>query len=144
METQTTITATKGLVEEFIRRVFNEHNAAATPEYFSPDVQWHGGTLGTIEGAEAMTSFYGDLFAHAVRWQGDIYLEDGLHRAVRSALRNRHVIHARLLDLDNVSELTREPSTGVESVSPPTGHGPRHQPADVHGWSEPGTIRPVR
>lgn len=90
------------------------------------------------------STFYGDLFAHAVRWQGDIYLEDGLHRAVRSALRNRHVIHARLLDLDNVSELTREPSTGVESVSPPTGHGPRHQPADVHGWSEPGTIRPVR
>lgn len=90
------------------------------------------------------STFYGDLFAHAVRWQGDIYLEDGLHRAVRSALRNRHVIHARLLDLDNVHELTREPSTGVESVSPPTGRGPRHQPADDHGWSEPGTIRPVR
>jgi predicted ester cyclase len=53
----------KELVEEFIRRVFNEHNAAATPDYFSPDVQWHGGTLGTIEGSDAMTSFYGDLFA---------------------------------------------------------------------------------
>ncbi|WP_045823175.1 type II toxin-antitoxin system VapB family antitoxin [Williamsia herbipolensis] len=46
------------------------------------------------------STFYGDLFAHAVRWQGEMYLEDGLHRAVRSALRNRHVIHARLLDLD--------------------------------------------
>ena len=90
------------------------------------------------------STFYGDLFAHAVRWQGNIYLEDGLHRAVRSALRNRHVIHARLLDLDNVSELAPEPGTGGESVSPTTGHGPRRQPADDHGWSEPGTIRPVR
>ena len=63
METQTTITANEELVEEFIRRVFNEHNAAATPEYFSPDVQWHGGTLGTIKGSDAMTTFYGNLFA---------------------------------------------------------------------------------
>ena len=63
METQTTITANQELVEEFIRRVFNEHNAAVTPDYFSSDVQWHGGTLGTIEGSDAMTSFYGDLFA---------------------------------------------------------------------------------
>lgn len=46
------------------------------------------------------STFYGDLFSHVVRWQGDMYLEDGLHRAVRSALRNRHIIHARMLDLD--------------------------------------------
>lgn len=46
------------------------------------------------------STFYGDLFAHVVRWRGEIYLEDGLHQAVRSALRNRPVIHARLLDLD--------------------------------------------
>jgi predicted SnoaL-like aldol condensation-catalyzing enzyme len=63
MAGQTTITANEELVGEFIRRVFNEHNAQATSEYFSPDVQWHGGTLGTIEGADAMTSFYGELFA---------------------------------------------------------------------------------
>ena len=35
------------------------------------------------------STFYGDLFPHAVRWKGVIYLEDGLHRAVRAALRNR-------------------------------------------------------
>ena len=63
MTNQTTITVNKELVQAFIRRVFNEHNAQATPDYFSPDVQWHGGTLGTIEGSDAMTSFYGDLFA---------------------------------------------------------------------------------
>jgi hypothetical protein len=42
--------------------VFNEHNADATGEYFSADVQWHGGTRGTIEGSDKMTSFYRELF----------------------------------------------------------------------------------
>jgi Arc/MetJ family transcription regulator len=46
------------------------------------------------------STFYGDLFPHAVKWQGDVYLEDGLHRAVRSALRNRIVLHARVFDMD--------------------------------------------
>lgn len=46
------------------------------------------------------STFYGDLFPHAVRWRGDIYLEDGLHRAVRAALRNRTILHARLFDMD--------------------------------------------
>nr|WP_166905370.1 type II toxin-antitoxin system VapB family antitoxin [Mycobacterium sp. DL440] len=46
------------------------------------------------------STFYGDLFPHAVKWRGDIYLEDGLHRAVRSALRNRTILHARLFDMD--------------------------------------------
>jgi steroid delta-isomerase-like uncharacterized protein len=63
MENQATITANKELVEEFINRVFNGHNPGATSDYFSSDVQWHGGTLGTIEGSDAMTSFYGELFA---------------------------------------------------------------------------------
>jgi predicted ester cyclase len=42
--------------------VFNEHNADATGEYFNADVQWHGGTLGTIERSDSMTSFYRELF----------------------------------------------------------------------------------
>ncbi|KAA0022981.1 type II toxin-antitoxin system VapB family antitoxin [Antrihabitans cavernicola] len=46
------------------------------------------------------STFYGDLFPHAVRWRGVIYLEDGLHRAVRAALRNRLVLHARVLELE--------------------------------------------
>jgi Arc/MetJ family transcription regulator len=35
-----------------------------------------------------------------VRWKGVTYLEDGLHRAVRAALRNRTVLHARVFDMD--------------------------------------------
>ncbi|WP_456548878.1 type II toxin-antitoxin system VapB family antitoxin [Blastococcus sp. SYSU D00813] len=46
------------------------------------------------------STFYGDLFPHAVLWHGEMYLEDGLHRALRAALQQRTVIHVRVLDLD--------------------------------------------
>ena len=41
-------------------------------------------------------AFYGDLFAHVVEWRGEYYLEDGLHRALRAALHQRNVLHARV------------------------------------------------
>jgi Arc/MetJ family transcription regulator len=45
------------------------------------------------------STYFGDLFAHVVAWQGELYLEDGLHRALRAALQQRHVLHARVLEL---------------------------------------------
>ena len=47
------------------------------------------------------STFYGDLFAHVVEWRGELYLEDGLHRALRSALHQRSVLHARVLVLES-------------------------------------------
>ena len=46
------------------------------------------------------STMFGDLFCHVVRWNGELYLEDGLHRAVRAALQQRLVLHARVLDLE--------------------------------------------
>jgi Arc/MetJ family transcription regulator len=46
------------------------------------------------------STFYGDLVAHVVEWHGDLYLEDALHRALRAALQQRPVLHARVLVLD--------------------------------------------
>lgn len=46
------------------------------------------------------STFYGDLFPHVISWHGELYLEDGLHRALRAALEQRTVVHARVLDLD--------------------------------------------
>ena len=43
------------------------------------------------------STFYGDLFAHVVQYRGVMYLEDGLHRAVRAALHQRALLHARVL-----------------------------------------------
>ncbi|KLU09104.1 type II toxin-antitoxin system VapB family antitoxin [Kocuria sp. SM24M-10] len=48
---------------------------------------------------DADSTFYGDLFPHVVRWDGLLYLEDGLHRALRTALHHRTVLHARVLEL---------------------------------------------
>ncbi|MCL2455561.1 MAG: type II toxin-antitoxin system VapB family antitoxin [Micrococcales bacterium] len=45
------------------------------------------------------STFFGDLFAHVVQHGGNMYLEDGLHRAVRAALQGRRVLHARVLEL---------------------------------------------
>jgi Arc/MetJ family transcription regulator len=46
------------------------------------------------------STFYGDLFPHAVQWKGELYLEDGLHRCLRAALQQRTSIHVRVLNLD--------------------------------------------
>jgi Arc/MetJ family transcription regulator len=45
------------------------------------------------------STFFGDLFAHVVLWRGDYYLEDGLHRALRAALHQRTVLHARVHEI---------------------------------------------
>jgi predicted ester cyclase len=50
-----TVAANKRRIREFIRRAFNEHDASAIAETFAPDIKWHGGILGTIEGTEGMT-----------------------------------------------------------------------------------------
>jgi Arc/MetJ family transcription regulator len=47
------------------------------------------------------STFFGDLFAHVVWWQGEYYLEDGLHRALRAALQQRNVLHARVHVVDS-------------------------------------------
>lgn len=46
------------------------------------------------------STFYGDLFAHVVQYKGVMYLEDGLHRAVRAALQQRAILHARVLVIE--------------------------------------------
>jgi Arc/MetJ family transcription regulator len=45
------------------------------------------------------STFFGDMFCHVVEWQGELYLEDGLHRAVQAALHQRAALHVRLARL---------------------------------------------
>jgi Arc/MetJ family transcription regulator len=47
------------------------------------------------------STFFGDLFAHVVEWRGEMYLEDGLHRALRAALQQRQVLHARVYVMED-------------------------------------------
>ncbi|GAA1147305.1 type II toxin-antitoxin system VapB family antitoxin [Ornithinicoccus hortensis] len=46
------------------------------------------------------STFYGDIFCHVVQYGGELYLEDGLHRALRAALAQRPFVHGRVLVID--------------------------------------------
>ncbi len=59
------------------------------------------GTLDLAALLEEDSTFYGDLFAHVVQWRGDLYLEDGLHRALRAALQQRPLLHARVVTVED-------------------------------------------
>ena len=43
------------IAREFVARVFNDHQPELAMEYFTQDMTWHGGSLGTISGAENVT-----------------------------------------------------------------------------------------
>ncbi|WP_442928868.1 type II toxin-antitoxin system VapB family antitoxin [Modestobacter sp. VKM Ac-2980] len=64
------------------------------------------------------STFYGDLFPHAVQWNGETYLEDGLHRALRAALQQRNVIHVRVLDLDSLMPAQTPTESSSADASP--------------------------
>jgi Arc/MetJ family transcription regulator len=53
------------------------------------------------------STYFGDLFAHVVKWRGDLYLEDGLHRALRAALSGHGdaMLHARIHEIADDVEL---------------------------------------
>lgn len=42
----------KRIVREFIETAFNQHQADEAAALLTPDMKWHGGTLGTVEGRE--------------------------------------------------------------------------------------------
>jgi predicted ester cyclase len=44
------------IARDYTRRVFNGHNPDLAAEYVTPDVRWHGGTLGTVEGVENLVA----------------------------------------------------------------------------------------
>jgi steroid delta-isomerase-like uncharacterized protein len=50
MTTQSTIDENKRIVRAFIETAFNQHQAEGAAQYMAPDIKWHGGTLGTVEG----------------------------------------------------------------------------------------------
>jgi limonene-1,2-epoxide hydrolase len=88
------------IAREFVARVFNDHQPELAMEYFTQDMTWHGGSLGTISGAENVTgllrAFIGALSdLNAV--EQDIVASDdrprlpGRHRRPRQASRPRRL-----------------------------------------------------
>jgi hypothetical protein len=52
LTTQNTIEENKQIVRAFIETAFNQQEADRAADYLMPDMKWHGGTLGTVEGRE--------------------------------------------------------------------------------------------
>jgi steroid delta-isomerase-like uncharacterized protein len=63
MKNESRIAANTKLVREFVGRVFNKQDASAVPEFMAADVEWHGGTFGTVKGSNGMTAMFGGFFA---------------------------------------------------------------------------------
>ncbi|WP_416210389.1 type II toxin-antitoxin system VapB family antitoxin [Frankia sp. Cr1] len=69
------------------------------------------------------STFYGDLFPHVVEWDDRLYLEDGLHRAVRAALQQRNSIHARVHVLQHGRAVDAAGSVGADTAFGGTAFG---------------------
>jgi len=87
-------------------RPYPEHGLSTREWVDIPPTQVQLDQLTTVKRTLALdvllaedSTYYGDMFAHVVEWRGELYLEDGLHRALRCALAQRNVLHARVLRL---------------------------------------------
>jgi predicted ester cyclase len=88
---------------EFVARVFNGREPELAREYMTPDVVWHGGTLGTVSGIDnvvgLLTGFIGAL--------SDLHAEDQDVIAGSDLVAIRLVVTAR-----QTGDLLGIPATG--------------------------------
>ena len=61
MTSQNTTEENKRIVREFIEAAFNKHQPDKAGEYMTPDIKWHGGTLGTVEGRDYFVGLIGAI-----------------------------------------------------------------------------------
>ena len=61
MTSQNTTEENKRIVREFIEAAFNKHQPDKAGEYMTPDIKWHGGTLGTVEGRDNFVGLIGAI-----------------------------------------------------------------------------------
>ena len=63
MTAQNNLEENKRLVRAFIETAFNQHRADKAADYMTPDIKWHGGTLGTVEGRDNFAGLIGAIVA---------------------------------------------------------------------------------
>jgi predicted ester cyclase len=52
------VAANKRVVEAFLRDVFDGHHGDHAAKYITPDMQWHGGTVGTVAGSDNVAGLF--------------------------------------------------------------------------------------
>jgi predicted ester cyclase len=91
------------VIRDLIERFFNGHNPGLAGEFFTPDLRWHGGSVGSIDGANA----YADVM------RGFFTALPDVHAAEQEMLADGDRVAARLI----FSGTHRGPLWGL----PPTG-----------------------
>ena len=59
--TTTNLEENKRIVRAFIDAAFNQHDPKRAADYMTPDIKWHGGTLGTVEGRDNFAGLIGAI-----------------------------------------------------------------------------------
>jgi len=57
------VRANEQVVEAFLQDVINEHNGGHAANYLDPDMQWSGGTVGTVTGSANVAGLFGGVVA---------------------------------------------------------------------------------
>ena len=57
------VEANERVVEAFLQDCINEHNGDHIASYLTPDMEWHGGTVGTVSGSANVAGLFGGVIA---------------------------------------------------------------------------------
>ena len=57
------VRADERVVEAFLQDVINEHNGSDAANYLNPDMQWSGGTVGTVTGSANVAGLFASVVA---------------------------------------------------------------------------------
>jgi predicted ester cyclase len=57
------VQANERVVEAFLQDVVNEHNGGHAASYLNPDMQWYGGTVGTVTGSANVAGLFAGVVA---------------------------------------------------------------------------------
>ncbi len=57
------LTGNERVVEAFLQDVINEHNGDHAINYLNPDMQWSGGTVGTVTGSANVAGLFASVVA---------------------------------------------------------------------------------
>ena len=57
------VEANERVVQAFLQDVINEHNGDHVANYLTPDMEWHGGTVGTVAGSANVAGLFAGVIA---------------------------------------------------------------------------------
>ena len=106
----------------FVADVFNGGNAERAREYFTPDVAWHGGALGTVNGVDTIVPILG----------GFIGALDDIDAEVQDVIASDDLVAVRLV----VSAVHTGNLLGV----PASGNRIRWDAVDIYRINDDGKI----